>query len=201
MSFITSYCHINELSCWVNGTQLLAVGEEGLLLRELYDFMKLDYPKFHKMDKMSKVGVLGSELLLQANKGLKKYQDDQITLVFSNQNGSADADLNFQKSYQGETPSPSLFIYTLPNILIGEITIRNKWFGEHLCAVHQAFTPEFYLDYCELIMKNKAEACLCGWVTIEGDKIDGFIFTVEKEDLSAQKMQFTLKNLTKLRLN
>ena len=27
-------------------------------------------------------------------------------------------------------PSPALFVYTLPNIVTGEIAIRNKYYGE-----------------------------------------------------------------------
>ena len=44
-------------------------------------------------------------------------------LVLSNANASLDVDLKYAKTMQTGA-SPALFVYTLPNIVIGEISIR-----------------------------------------------------------------------------
>lgn len=200
MNFITSYCQINENLCSANGEILLKNVEEISWARSLYNHVELDYPKFHKMDLMSKIGVIGVELLKSKNEKITAYNDDEVALVFANKNSSANTDMKFQQSYQGKgAPSPSLFVYTLPNILIGEIAIKNKWYGENIFAVGEQFEPEFFENYCNILIPNKAQACLCGWVNVLANKIDAFLFTVEKEDVTGLNLPFTSNNLLNLR--
>ena len=107
---------------------------------------------------MSKIGIVGVELLKSQNDKIAQYADDQIALVFANKNSSAKTDLKFQKSYQEKNaPSPSLFVYTLPNILIGEIAIKNKWYGENIFTVAENFDAPFFENYCNILIPAKSQ--------------------------------------------
>lgn len=103
------------------------------LLTELYRAYIGDYPKFFKMDTLCKLGLVASELLLQAEGALRFEPREDRAVVFFNRNGSLQADTAYQATIQDPEnffPSPAAFVYTLPNIVTGEIAIRNKYFGE-----------------------------------------------------------------------
>jgi len=141
----------------------------------------LAYPKFYKMDVLSQAGYLASELIKRANPGIfEAYADDEIALVFANASSSAETDRRFAQSYQeGGSPSPSLFVYTLPNIVLGEIAILNKWYGENMFAVLPKFVPGFYLDYGKILQGSGSKALLCGWLEVTANVTDVFLFLVE----------------------
>ena len=102
-------------------------------LTQLYRMDKVDYPKFFKMDVLYKVGFIASEILLGAE-GAERFvpRADRAVILF-NRNSSLHADSSFQRTIADPDdfyPSPSVFVYTLPNIVTGEIAIRNKYHGE-----------------------------------------------------------------------
>lgn len=197
MNFITAYCRISNEVVIVDGEIIFRKDEASTddFLKQIYKNFKLDYSKFYKMDMLSKFAFLGTEILKCHCKRIAEYSDDEIALLFSNSVSSADTDIKFQKSYQEESsPSPSLFVYTLPNILIGEIAIRNKWFGENLFTIFPKFDSDFFTNYCNILLSKNTEACLCGWINILDENPDTFIFLVEKENES--KFNFSLNSET-----
>lgn len=100
-------------------------------LTELYRAIGADYPKFFKMCPLSKTAFLGAELLLEGLSADDKAENLDIILFTAD--GCAQADMAFYKSILNETeyfPSPAQFVYTLPNIMTGEIAIRHKIYGE-----------------------------------------------------------------------
>ena len=117
----------------VDGNPLMHNEKGSALLTELYRNHVGDYPKFFKMDTLSKLGFIASELLLNAegNRSFEPREDRAIILF--NRNASLQADTAYQATIQDPDnffPSPAAFVYTLPNIVTGEIAIRNKYFGE-----------------------------------------------------------------------
>ena len=103
------------------------------MLTELYRAHVGDYPKFFKMDTLSKLGFVASELLLQAEGAERFVPREDRAVVFFNRSASLQADTAYQATIQDPDnfyPSPAAFVYTLPNIVTGEIAIRNKYFGE-----------------------------------------------------------------------
>ena len=121
----------------VDGEPLVVEGQGMALLKELYRRFVGDYPKYHKMDPLCKLGFLASELLLDAESraaGTPRFvprEDRAIVLV--GRHASICADRAYQETIQRADdyfPSPSAFIYTLPNIVTGEIAIRNQYHGE-----------------------------------------------------------------------
>ncbi|MCF0056434.1 hypothetical protein [Dyadobacter sp. CY356] len=186
MNSITAYCHIKDNVCSVNGEIFLQKNEESAdsWFKQLYKELALEYPKFYKMDMLSQAGFLGSELIKKTNPGLlTDYADDEIALLFANSESSADTDIRFRESYlEKKTPSPSLFVYTLPNIVLGEIAIRNKWFGENMFAVLPKFTPDFFIQYGSVLLNTGSKAVLAGWLGILEGRVEVFMFLVETEN-------------------
>ncbi|TKT90930.1 hypothetical protein [Dyadobacter frigoris] len=199
MSFITVYCHIDENSCSVNGETVLQKNEESSdsWFKQLYKDLAIEYPKFYKMDMLSQAGFIGSELIKRANPDLiSNYNDDEIALLFANSESSADTDIRFKESYlDKKTPSPSLFVYTLPNIVLGEIAIRNKWFGENMFAVLPKFTPDFFVQYGMVLLTTGSKAVLAGWLGILEGRVEVFLFLVETESNKGEP--FDIENIIK----
>lgn len=101
------------------------------LLTEIYKTQVGDYPKFHKMDVLCKVAFLAAELVCQ---GMSTTCDaSSRAVVLFNHSSSVVADKKHLATIQKEDefyPSPSVFLYTLPNITTGEIAIRQGIKGE-----------------------------------------------------------------------
>ena len=100
----------------------------GANLTALYRELAGDYPKFFKMDTLSKLGFLLTEMLVGEEADRFRPREDRAVLVFSRE-GCVANDCHYQDS-MADFPSPGLFVYTLPNIVSGEIAIRNKYAGE-----------------------------------------------------------------------
>ena len=125
------YISPNEVK--VDGKALIHKENGAALLTELYRSYVGDYPKFFKMDTLSKLGFVASELLLQAEGAPRFEPREDRAVIFFNRNASLQADTAYQDTIQDPDnfyPSPAAFVYTLPNIVTGEIAIRNKYLGE-----------------------------------------------------------------------
>ena len=199
MKVITAYCNLRADECLVNGKVVMRrdAGSEDSWFKQIYKQQELVYPKFYKMDVLSQAGYLASELIKRANPGIMEaYADDEIALVFANASSSAETDRRFVQSYAGGgSPSPSLFVYTLPNIVLGEIAILNKWYGENMFAVLPKFAPGFYLDYSEILLASGSRAVLCGWLEATAGCTDVFLFMVEEQENGTE---FNAENLLHL---
>jgi hypothetical protein len=198
MSRITAYCQLNEDACLVNGDVLCTRDYETSesWFKQIYRHQEFAYPKFHKMDVLSQSGFLASELVKRVSPRLSTdYGDDEIALLFGNSASSTDTDLRFQTSYlEHGAPSPALFVYTLPNIVLGEIAILNKWYGENMFVVLPKFAPEFFVDYTKILMSKGAKAVLCGWLEVIGEKVNVLIWSVEEAD---EGLEFDAENLAR----
>lgn len=185
MSWITAYCHLNENSCSVNGAVLTGRDSDSPdhWFKQLYREQEFVYPKFHKMDTLSQAGFIATELIKRVHSGLvNNYGDDEIAMLFANSHSSADTDIRFRTSYEENgAPSPALFVYTLPNIVLGEIAILNKWYGENMFAVLPKFAPDFFVDYTDVLMASGSRAVLCGWLDIRADQLEVFVWLVEND--------------------
>ena len=102
------------------------------LLVELYRQYVNDYPKFFKMDTLSRLGFIASELLLQAEGNERFVPTEDRAVILANRSASIKNDTDYLKTIAEDNyyPSPALFVYTLPNIVTGEIAIRHHLHGE-----------------------------------------------------------------------
>lgn len=100
------------------------------MLAELYKKYVGDYPKFYKMDLFTRLVFLATELLLKED--ASGIQENHSVILF-NRSSSIVADRNHLATISDRNnffPSPSTFLYTLPNIVTGEIAIRHSFTGE-----------------------------------------------------------------------
>ncbi|MBP5319136.1 MAG: beta-ACP synthase [Paludibacteraceae bacterium] len=98
-------------------------------IREAYKELDDANMKFFKMDNLCKLGYVAAEKLLKG----RALPDDRyrIALVLSNRYSSLDTDSRHQALLDsGQPASPAVFVYTLANIVSGEISIRHKLQGE-----------------------------------------------------------------------
>lgn len=136
-------------------------------LTPLYREFCGDYPKFFKMDSLCKLGFMGAELLLN---DISLEEKGNMAIVLFNRNGSLITDRNYQGTLGADNyfPSPALFVYTLANIVTGEIAIRHKIYGE--TSFYLLDTP----DWAEIertvrntFCASSASLILAGWVDYE----------------------------------
>lgn len=163
-------------------------------LMAAYKHFGIDYPKFYKMDNLSKLGLLATEILLSGTFDKNRYASNEVGIVLANTNSSLDADLNYWQSVK-KIPSPALFVYTLPNIVIGEICIRNNFKGENAFFVQEEFDvpfTEFYVN--DLMDRHHLSACICGWVDIIGEEYKAVLYLVEKIRKEGSQL-FITKNI------
>ena len=124
-----NYIELTPSSVVLNG-QTIAVEATGeKMLVELYRRFVGNYPKFFKMDTLSRLGFIAAELLLKEPKA--KSQEPRA-IILANRSASIKNDRDYLATISEGNyyPSPSLFVYTLPNIVTGEIAIRHHIQGE-----------------------------------------------------------------------
>ena len=136
-------------------------------LNELYRKFIGDYPKFFKMDGLSKLGFIGAELLL---KDIDEKQKEEAAVILFNRSSSLATDRNYQKTLDKDNyfPSPAIFVYTLANIVTGEIAIRHKIYGETSFYI----LPEEDKEIIDKVVENayltsSPSFVLTGWVDYE----------------------------------
>ena len=187
----------------------------------LYRRLGISYPKFYKMDALSRMGFIAVEMLLSKVADRHSFGEQTAVILFG-RTGSIWDDRKYQKiigsiadspvceqnlrdnqaSQSGSSlsenqalqsrasssenqalpsgasseenrnffPSPAVFVYTLPNIVTGEIAIRNKYFGEtsfYLLdhydeAAMDRVVRQAFLDPC-------TKEVITGWLDYESD--------------------------------
>lgn len=165
--------HILPDGVTLDGRPLPIQSQGAGLLSEIYRKYVGDYPKYHKMDALSRLAFLATELLL--SRGDVPQDSGRATILF-NRTSSVVADRCHLGSIAkpGEFyPSPSVFLGTLPNIATGEIAIRHGYTGE---------TSLYITDFRdEALMKNVIgssfsqggfRSLICGFV--DCDRGDSF---------------------------
>jgi len=145
------------------------------------------------MDNLSKLGWLAAEILLGTEFKKKEYRPEDVGVILSNSSASLDTDKKYFDTVKN-IPSPALFVYTLPNIMIGEICIRNNFRGENGFFVFEQFDPNFIEQYAgSLINNNILQACICGWVEVLKEDYKAVLFLVEKN--AKTDIEFNAENM------
>lgn len=149
--------------------------QEGLehhsLLTSLYKQMIGDYPKFYKMDGLSRLGFVASEILLNAE---KEETEEEKAIIFFNHSSSIASDRNYKESIKDKDnyfPSPSIFVYTLPNIVTGEIAIRNHFQGETSFFILPDKDEKMMEEILQASCRDaQSKSFLTGWIDYEDER-------------------------------
>lgn len=185
---ISDYCSIRDHEVVLHGQCVYTHEDAGLqeFLTGIYQHFTVSYPKFYKMDKMSKLGFLTAELLLRNKNIHQRYAGNEVGIFFMNSSSSLDTDRNHQHAILDRNdyfPSPAVFVYTLPNIVIGEISIRHKFTGEGTFFIQEKFNPSLLVPYIkELLDQGLIRCCIAGWVETDGHDYESVLYLIEKTD-------------------
>jgi hypothetical protein len=184
-TYIQSYCTIQNNEIIVDGATVFKSEPNGFadFSKKAYQHLEMNYPKFFKMDSLSKLAFLGAELLLKNDSDAS--EENNTALVFANKSSSLDTDVKYQYSISDKDnffPSPAVFVYTLPNICLGEISIRHQLRTENSFYIFARFNPAFMEQYANVLLNTKkADKVLCGWVEYFNEEYKAFLYLVAKE--------------------
>ena len=137
----------------------------GEMLSQVYRTKIGGYAKFFKMDSLSKLGFLAAEFLLR---DIPPEQKENAAVVLFNRSGSLVTDRNYQRTItlnDNYFPSPALFVYTLANIVTGEIAIRHKIYGEtafYILPERDDATIERVV--ADMLLTSSPTMVVAGWV-------------------------------------
>lgn len=179
-SLLSSAFHISQEEARINNIStvsihksMVKINEETILvseeksfanfIREVYKRSGENHMKFYKMDDLCKLGYMAAYFLLKD----KSYMPTETGVILANANSSLHADLKHQALINeggDETASPSVFVYTLSNVVAGEICIRHKIQGENTFFIQKEYNWEELEGYAYQAMKAQAmKRCIVGW--------------------------------------
>lgn len=171
------------------------------ILDDLYGAVQMEYPRFYKEDIHCKAGMLTAQVLLRDQPLLQNFKPEEIGVVLMNRSGSLDADLKYQATVNS-IPSPALFVYTLPNILIGEICIRYGFKGENVFLVSELFDAELLTQtVIQIFNEGTVKICLCGWCEATAQQHECFLWLVGESNNASAGEAFTTENCKTQYLN
>lgn len=195
--YITASCSIVNNLVVKDQQQLFenkAVDVQPFLV-SVYQYFAINYPRFYKMDNLAKLGWLAAEVLLNGSFDKEAYQPEEIGLLMANKNSSLDTDIKYYETVK-TMASPALFVYTLPNIVLGEICIRHHFKGENDFFIFEHFDAGFIQQYvAHLFTTGSVEACICGWVEIVANDYKACLNLIEKEPNNNSTTIFTKENI------
>ena len=197
---ITGCCQLKKGKLTLNGQHLLeSVVSIDDLLQQIVARYEVKHPRFGKIDRLSKLGYTCTEILLQSLENFKDYQPYEVSLIFANASSSLDTDYRFQKSI-ASIASPALFVYTLPNIVLAEICIKNGFKGDNLFLISDVPDASlYYNNITQLFAQQKTKACLAGWVEVLGESYSCTVFSVEELGSKGDiQNEFNISNIHKL---
>ncbi|OFX49874.1 MAG: hypothetical protein A2046_16145 [Bacteroidetes bacterium GWA2_30_7] len=203
--YISAYCVIKDNKTVINGETFFQGNESqdfNEFIKATYRFSKINYLKFFKMDKLCKLGFVAADLLINQTGILKSYDSKNIAIVFSNKAASLDTDREHQHSIIDRNnyfPSPSVFVYTLPNIVTGEISIRHKIYGENIFFISNQFDENLLFNYVNTLLNNfSTDCCITGWVDVDKNSYKAIIYIIEKSTIGSKDIIFDTENLKKI---
>ncbi len=185
-TYIHSFCTIQNNQITLNDEVIFETETTDFndFSKRAYKQFEVNYPKFFKMDNLSKVAFLGADLLLKPI--IDSTKENNIALLFANTSSSLDTDVKYQESITDADnyfPSPAVFVYTLPNICLGEISIKHQLKSENSFFIFDAFNSSFMENYANILLStNKADKVLCGWVEYFNEEYKAFLYLITKNE-------------------
>ncbi|WDF68491.1 hypothetical protein PQ465_19620 [Sphingobacterium oryzagri] len=177
-NYIQKSCRVADNRVYLNGKVCFEAADLDFsaFAKQAFKAKNAAYPKFYKMDALSRLAVLAAEYLLADE------VTDELALVLANRSGSLDTDVQHQQTIQDEQqffPSPATFVYTLANICAGEISIRHSLQTEQVFFVAETYPVETIAAYAAyLLASQKAKRVLCGWVEFFEGNYEAVLYIV-----------------------
>ncbi len=133
-----------------------------VFIREAFKSRGESNLKFYKMDDFCKLGYVASAWAFD---GLE-YGEEECGLILSGRYGCLDTDIKHQEIIDAEgdlSASPAVFVYTLPNVVAGEISIRHHVKGENTWFWSEDGTMSDIREYAILATQSQnLKYCVIG---------------------------------------
>lgn len=134
-------------------------------IREEYRTLGEKNMKFYKMSDLAKGLYVATMRLLAGRELYPQYGPTEVAVILANRSSSLDADCEHQRlveQHPAEGTSPALFVYTLPNVAVGEVCIRHKIQGDNTFFIENsdAVVAECYARI--LLETGRARAAITG---------------------------------------
>lgn len=174
-------CSIQSGTIRVDGPEVFAgpADDFAAFATAAFRALSIDYPKFHKMDNLAKLGFLAAEHLLAGRSFRPPGVADRMGIILANATSSLDTDLRYAAQVRQGVASPALFVYTLPNIVVGEVCIRHGITGENLLFEAERYDVAPQVAYVtNLFAHNILDQCLGGWIDLLGPEYRAFFYLV-----------------------
>ena len=160
---------------WINGLAVPMESHGPALLTEIYKKNLADQSRFFKMDLYSRLAYVGTGLL--AKDALNGYDPADLAIFIFTQNGSVLADRKHLSSFSNPEefyPSPAVFINTLPNVVLGEIAVKNNIKGETTLVLLPSRDEATMNTVIQAsVAATRPSAVIYGWVDCDAE--DSFI--------------------------
>ena len=116
-----------------------------------------DPSRFLRMDLMCRLGFMAAELLNLSFEAMPDARRERLGVCVESFTGSLDTDIRF-----AQTPRPSIFAYTLPSTVIGEICIRHRLKGPVLSLISADTSGRnVTVEAAEWLRSGDADMVLC----------------------------------------
>ncbi|MBQ8608461.1 MAG: 3-oxoacyl-ACP synthase [Bacteroidaceae bacterium] len=133
-----------------------------------------NYPKYYKMDGLARLGFIASEIILTQENQERFIRNEKRAVILFNKSGTIHADKEYLETISDTDnyfPSPSEFVYTLPNIVNGEIAIRNGYCGETCFYILPEKNTEIITRILQAsFLDENIETILAGWIEYHSDE-------------------------------
>ena len=140
--------------------------------------------KFPKMDDLCKLAYVASCELFSAHR--PDCPAERIGVVLANRSASLDSDRRHQAIIDANDAcgaSPAVFVYTLPNIMLGQVAIKHGLKGESTFFAFPDKNSNFIREYAvSLIAEGRMDAVLWGWCEFCDGRYDCEMTLTEKPE-------------------
>ena len=160
---------------WSKTQTVRISSEDGKSLTEIYKQQIGDYPKFHKMDILSRLAFVAAELLKPSSNSptMESLAPEVGSIILFNHSTSIVQDRQYLSTISDADnffPSPSAFVYTLPNIAAGEIAIRHHLCGETSFYILPEKNDALMQQILDVSLRStNATSVISGWVDAESE--------------------------------
>lgn len=174
----------------VNGSEVsVFAGEPEEALLRAWDKLNAGSPLPQRTSRISRLVMVGTEPFFLPGGLLHEVDKDTIGVVLMGRNGSALTDERyFGQILNEELASPALFVHTLPNIAMGELSIRHRLHGSGLCLMAERPEPSQLETACTMVARtDHAKWLICGWADTFADQAEAIFILLDATHEQAWK--------------
>ena len=172
------------------------------LAKHIYKQTNSEYPKFFKMDELCKLAFLTTEVLLKDETLSRNEDGADIAVILANKDASVVSDSRHAETLidrETSFPSPAVFVYTLPNIMLGEICIRHQITGENTCFIMESFNSDFMFEYIKNLFKKEGyQYCITGWVNYTVGEYSARLCLISKDGSDGNNLKEFKRGFNKI---